>query len=74
LKLEVAGHTDNVGQAASNLALSQRRAQSVAGFLAARGVAKDRLTAKGYGDTKAIADNATAAGRLSNRRVEFVAQ
>jgi outer membrane protein OmpA-like peptidoglycan-associated protein len=74
IKTQVAGHTDNVGKAESNMALSQRRADAVANYLATQGVAKDRVSAKGYGETKPIGDNASAEGRAQNRRVEFAAQ
>jgi succinyl-CoA synthetase beta subunit len=74
IKTQVAGHTDNVGKAESNMALSQRRADAVATYLATQGVAQDRVSAKGYGETKPIGDNATAEGRAQNRRVEFAAQ
>ncbi len=74
IKTQVAGHTDNVGSPESNLTLSQKRADAVATYLSSQGVAKERVTAKGYGETKPIGDNATDAGRASNRRVEFVAQ
>lgn len=69
--LEVSGHTDNSGNASKNLALSQARAQTVADYLITKGVAKERLTVKGYGSTKPIADNKTAEGKAQNRRVEF---
>lgn len=68
---EVGGHTDNVGADASNQALSERRAKAVAGFLASKGVSAKLLTAKGYGETAPLADNATAEGRTKNRRIEF---
>jgi aconitate hydratase len=70
-KGEVGGHTDNVGQAASNQALSQARADSVKKFLLSKGVAADALSANGYGDAKPVADNATADGKAKNRRIEF---
>jgi succinyl-CoA synthetase beta subunit len=73
-KGEIGGHTDNVGEAASNASLSQERALSVVAYLAGKGVPKEALTAKGYGDTKPVADNATNEGKQRNRRVEFVAQ
>jgi outer membrane protein OmpA-like peptidoglycan-associated protein len=69
--IEIAGHTDNVGSDVDNLKLSQARAQSVVDFLSARGIAPARLTAKGYGESKPLADNATPEGRTLNRRTEF---
>jgi OmpA-OmpF porin, OOP family len=74
LKIEIAGHTDNVGNPASNMALSQARARSVMAVLVKAGVAAERMVAKGYGDTKPVGDNATVEGKQKNRRVEFVAQ
>jgi succinyl-CoA synthetase beta subunit len=73
-KGEIGGHTDNVGVPEANLKLSQSRAESVVAYLVAKGVPKDALTAKGYGDTKAIAANDTPENKQRNRRVEFVAQ
>jgi len=70
--LLVAGHTDSVGSARYNLSLSQRRAQAVKDYLIARGVAANRLVAKGYGEDYPIAENATKSGRDVNRRSEFV--
>ncbi len=70
-KLKVEGYTDNVGNADYNKALSQRRADSVKKYLTDKGVEGDRLSTEGYGPENAIADNKTAAGRASNRRVEF---
>jgi OOP family OmpA-OmpF porin len=69
-KAEIEGHTDNAGGAAYNTALSQRRADAVRAALISRfGVDGSRLTAKGYGPDKPVADNATAEGRAKNRRV-----
>ena len=73
-KGEIAGHTDNQGKAESNLKLSQDRAAAVVRYLESKGVMKGSLSAKGYGDTKPLADNNTDTGRQQNRRVEFVAQ
>lgn len=71
LKLEVQGHTDNVGSAEHNAALSDARAASVKTWLTGHGIAADRLTSKGYGATKPVADNNTPEGRAKNRRVEL---
>ena len=73
-KGEVAGHTDNVGNAEANLKLSQERAEAVKAYLVQHGVPANQLTAKGYGETMPIADNATPEGQQRNRRVEFSAQ
>ena len=72
LKLSVEGHTDNVGQAKANQALSQKRAESVKKYLAGKGIDGKRLGARGWGDTKPVADNRTDEGRALNRRVELV--
>ncbi len=71
LQIEVAGHSDDVGNAASNEGLSERRAKTVRYFLINYGVAADRLTFRGYGESQPIADNSTAEGRATNRRVEL---
>lgn len=71
LKVEIGGHTDNVGNAADNLRLSQNRAKSVVDYLLQQGIDGKRLLAKGYGSTKPIADNNTEAGRARNRRTEM---
>ncbi len=70
-KIEVGGHTDNTGSAATNRRLSLARAQSVLKYLTDHGVPADKLVAKGYGPTKPIASNRTAEGRTENRRVEL---
>jgi len=71
-KVRIEGHTDNEGDPAMNLDLSQRRAASVQKYLIENGkVAAGRLVAKGYGDTRPVADNATRSGRDTNRRVVF---
>jgi OOP family OmpA-OmpF porin len=72
LRVEVAGHTDNVGTPEANLKLSQDRAQAVMAALTERGIKAERLTAKGYGQTAPVADNRTEDGRAKNRRVELV--
>src|SRR5260221_8770995 len=72
LKLRIEGYTDNVGQAAANQLLSDKRAQAVVAWLTAHGVAAARLAAKGLGVANPVADNATDEGRAKNRRVELV--
>jgi flagellar motor protein MotB len=69
-RIELGGHTDNVGSAASNLKLSLDRANTVRDYLISKGIDSSRIEAKGYGSTKPIADNKTAAGRAENRRTE----
>ena len=71
LVIEVAGHTDNVGDAASNLTLSAQRAAAVAKYLTDRGITAGRLRVRGYGDTKPLAPNDSAENRTKNRRTEF---
>lgn len=71
ITVEVGGHTDNVGGAASNLTLSQRRATAVQEYLISKGVNAARLSAVGYGLTQPIADNSTEEGRAVNRRIQF---
>ena len=71
VKAEVRGHTDNQGDPNRNLVLSQLRAQAVVDYLVQKGIAADRLSAKGLGQTVPLADNGTEAGRAKNRRVEF---
>jgi outer membrane protein OmpA-like peptidoglycan-associated protein len=71
LKIQIDGHTDNVGQEKDNLLLSTNRAKSVVGYLLSKAVKADRLTYKGLGSTKPVADNATEQGRALNRRTEL---
>ena len=71
LKIEISGHTDNVGSAGLNQRLSERRARAVVDFLIERGIGRERLTYKGYGFERPIASNETAEGRQMNRRTEF---
>jgi len=71
LLIEVAGHSDDVGDASLNIGLSMRRAQTVRNYLIGYGVDQSRLTHKGYGEAQPIADNSTANGRATNRRVEL---
>lgn len=70
-RVEIGGHTDDTGNAAANLKLSEERATAVRAKLVDLGVKAEALTAKGYGDTKPIADNGTEEGRAKNRRMEF---
>jgi outer membrane protein OmpA-like peptidoglycan-associated protein len=72
IRVEVAGHTDNVGSPEANLKLSEERAKAVMAALVSRGIPAARLAAKGYGQTTPIADNRTEEGRAKNRRVELV--
>jgi outer membrane protein OmpA-like peptidoglycan-associated protein len=67
----IEGHTDNAGKAESNQVLSEKRAASVKNYLVGKKVDAGRLSTVGYGQTQPIADNATAAGKAQNRRVEF---
>jgi OOP family OmpA-OmpF porin len=69
--IEIAGHTDNVGDDTANDILSQQRAESVRTYLASKGVEMSRMLARGYGKRVPIADITTEEGRLKNRRVEF---
>ena len=69
-KIELGGHTDNVGSAASNLKLSLDRANTVRAYLLTKGIDPDRVTAKGYGMSEPIADNKSEEGRALNRRTE----
>ena len=70
-KVEISGHSDNVGSADYNLKLSEERAKTVVEYLIYKGIAADKLIFKGYGSKFPIADNATEDGRNKNRRVEF---
>jgi outer membrane protein OmpA-like peptidoglycan-associated protein len=72
VKVEIQGHTDEVGSAADNLALSSRRAEVVYQYLVDQGISPSRLSHKGYGKTRPIADNRTEAGKAKNRRTVFV--
>lgn len=69
----IEGHTDNVGNDSDNLKLSERRAESVKAYLIEKfGIASERLSAKGFGPSQPVADNATAAGRQKNRRINAI--
>jgi len=71
LKIEISGHTDNVGSKSNNQKLSENRAKAVVDYLVEKGISVERLTYKGYGQEKPIADNSTAEGRQQNRRTMF---
>lgn len=72
LKLEVEGHTDSVGADSYNQKLSEQRAKSVSDYLTKAGISSESVTAVGFGESAPVADNANAAGRQQNRRVELV--
>jgi OOP family OmpA-OmpF porin len=71
VRVEVAGHTDDLGSPATSLPLSERRAAAVKAELVRLGVGADRILAHGYGEAFPIASNATGAGRVANRRAEI---
>ena len=71
LKIEISGHTDNVGAASFNELLSQKRADAVVKYLVKEGVDEKRLSAKGYGQSKPVDSNENSEGRAANRRTEF---
>ncbi|OGU48576.1 MAG: hypothetical protein A2080_06950 [Ignavibacteria bacterium GWC2_36_12] len=70
-KVEIQGHTDNIGSEQYNMKLSEERAQTVRDYLVAKGIDPSRLTVKGYGESMPVADNSTPEGRSLNRRIEF---
>lgn len=70
-KLQIAGHTDNVGAAQSNLTLSKKRAEAVKNYLSSKGIDENRFNVLYFGQTQPIADNSTKEGRQKNRRVEM---
>jgi len=72
LRVEIQGHTDNVGDAGANLDLSQRRARRVAETIKSYGIDARRISSRGYGETKPVASNETEAGQAQNRRTVFV--
>ena len=71
LKIQINGHTDNSGKPADNITLSENRARAVTTYLVDRGITATRLSSKGWGDTKPVADNSTPEGRARNRRTEL---
>jgi outer membrane protein OmpA-like peptidoglycan-associated protein/Tol biopolymer transport system component len=72
INFEISGHTDNVGTKPYNQTLSERRAKSVYNYLLSKEIAAARMTSKGYGDSKPVAENTTEKGRAQNRRTEFM--
>jgi OmpA-OmpF porin, OOP family len=71
VKIEISGHTDNVGEQAANLTLSKKRALSVVEYLNQHGITRDRIVAAGYGETKPVTKNDTEDNRQLNRRIEL---
>lgn len=71
IKVQISGHTDNVGNENDNQLLSEKRAKAVVDYVAEKGIQATRLTWKGYGESKPLASNDTEAGRAQNRRTEF---
>ena len=71
VRVEIGGHTDWTGEDAYNMDLSHRRSESVRAYLVSKGISASRLEARGYGETRPVASNETAAGRTKNRRVEL---
>ena len=71
LRVQVEGHTDDTGPDDANQKLSEERAASVRQHLVAKGVAAERVTSVGYGETRPVGDNKTNEGRAQNRRIEF---
>ena len=71
-KVSIEGHTDGIGTVPYNQRLSERRAEAVKSWLAGRGVDPGRMQTVGHGKSRPVADNATAAGRFQNRRVELL--
>ena len=71
VSIKVVGHTDSQGSDAYNQKLSERRASSVAAFLLSNGLAPEKLTSQGLGESQPVADNSTEEGRAQNRRVEL---
>lgn len=71
IRIELSGHTDNVGTHTDNMKLSLNRAKSVYDYIVSKGIPSSRLTYKGYGETQAVAENTSEEGRKKNRRIEF---
>ncbi len=73
-QITITGHTDSSGAAAYNQMLSEKRARAVGDYFISKGIAADKITTQGMGETQPVADNATSAGRLKNRRVELAVE
>jgi outer membrane protein OmpA-like peptidoglycan-associated protein len=71
VKIQIGGHTDNIGKPTDNLTLSNNRAKSVVNYLISKGIPATRLSAKGFGETQPVADNKTEEGKALNRRTEM---
>lgn len=71
LRIEIQAYTDSMGEAAYNQTLSEQRANSVRDYMIGKGIAANRMEAKGYGESRPVADNGTRDGRAENRRVEL---
>ena len=71
VRIQIEGHTDNVGNPKDNLKLSENRAKAVVNYLGSKGISAARLIAKGFGETKPVAPNTTEEGRAQNRRTEL---
>ena len=70
--IRINGYTDNVGNGADNLKLSEDRAKAVVNYLISQGINAKRLTSQGFGESQPVADNSTEEGRALNRRTEFI--
>lgn len=70
INIEIDGHTDNIGNSETNLSLSLARAKSILNYLNKKGISKERISVKGYGDLQPVADNRSEKGRQQNRRIE----
>lgn len=71
LRIMVSGHTDNVGEAKTNIELSEARAASVKAYMVGKGIGAERVETRGAGPNEPVADNGTDKGRQQNRRIEF---
>jgi len=71
MEIQIDGHTDNIGSTASNLILSEERAKAVKNYIIKKGIDKNRIISKGFGEEKPIDTNDTESGKQKNRRVEF---